>query len=88
QLLGNTQNSRHRYAASTSGNPSFSVLRQLQYLCELTQRPWQLCDLRQFLTTYSIISNVSFPSLNLWLGLMKNSQITLKKENIIKNKII
>ncbi|MCF0340406.1 hypothetical protein L0F16_26930, partial [Klebsiella pneumoniae] len=36
QLLGNTQNSRHRYAASTSGNPSFSVLRQLQYLCELT----------------------------------------------------
>ncbi|MDP0858433.1 hypothetical protein, partial [Klebsiella pneumoniae] len=37
QLLGNTQNSRHRYAASTSGNPSFSVLRQLQYLCELTQ---------------------------------------------------
>ncbi|MCA5460791.1 hypothetical protein K1S51_21975, partial [Klebsiella pneumoniae] len=33
----NTQNSRHRYAASTSGNPSFSVLRQLQYLCELTQ---------------------------------------------------
>ncbi|MDS6980918.1 hypothetical protein ACQE62_21290, partial [Klebsiella pneumoniae] len=77
-----------RYAASTSGNPSFSVLRQLQYLCELTQRPWQLCDLRQFLTTYSIISNVSFPSLNLWLGLMKNSQITLKKENIIKNKII
>ncbi|MFV6114755.1 hypothetical protein ACNPE3_27230, partial [Klebsiella pneumoniae] len=30
-------NSRHRYAASTSGNPSFSVLRQLQYLCELTQ---------------------------------------------------
>ncbi|WP_237765211.1 hypothetical protein, partial [Enterobacter hormaechei] len=25
-------------AASTSGNPSFSVLRQLQYLCELTQR--------------------------------------------------
>ncbi|WP_334666953.1 hypothetical protein, partial [Klebsiella variicola] len=23
-------------AASTSGNPSFSVLRQLQYLCELT----------------------------------------------------
>ncbi|WP_258317747.1 type II toxin-antitoxin system HigB family toxin, partial [Klebsiella pneumoniae] len=25
-----------RYAASTSGNPSFSVLRQLQYLCELT----------------------------------------------------
>ncbi|MDD1302544.1 hypothetical protein, partial [Klebsiella pneumoniae] len=52
------------------------------------KRPWQLCDLRQFLTTYSIISNVSFPSLNLWLGLMKNSQITLKKENIIKNKII
>ncbi|MDG0702263.1 hypothetical protein, partial [Klebsiella pneumoniae] len=38
QLLGNTQNSRHRYAASTSGNPSFSVLRQLQYLCELTQQ--------------------------------------------------
>ncbi|SAL90424.1 hypothetical protein KPHVMX_190151 [Klebsiella pneumoniae] len=36
-MLGNTQNSRHRYAASTSGNPSFSVLRQLQYLCELTQ---------------------------------------------------
>ncbi|WMM91492.1 hypothetical protein [Klebsiella phage KpF5] len=35
-MLGNTQNSRHRYAASTSGNPSFSVLRQLQYLCELT----------------------------------------------------
>ncbi|MCH9373811.1 DUF5431 family protein, partial [Klebsiella pneumoniae] len=32
-----TQNSRHRYAASTSGNPSFSVLRQLQFLCELAQ---------------------------------------------------
>ncbi|MDC8522642.1 hypothetical protein, partial [Klebsiella pneumoniae] len=30
------------YAASTSGNPSFSVLRQLQYLCELTQ-----CELCQ-----------------------------------------
>ncbi|MHC9504341.1 PerC family transcriptional regulator, partial [Klebsiella pneumoniae] len=26
------------YAASTSGNPSFSVLRQLQYLCELTHQ--------------------------------------------------
>ncbi|WP_436809979.1 substrate-binding domain-containing protein, partial [Klebsiella pneumoniae] len=34
-----TQNSRHRYAASTSGNPSFSVLRQGQYRCELTQVP-------------------------------------------------
>nr|QTX14674.1 hypothetical protein [Klebsiella pneumoniae] len=35
-------NSRHRYAASTSGNPSFSVLRQLQYLCELTQEKKRL----------------------------------------------
>ncbi|WP_204354012.1 hypothetical protein, partial [Klebsiella pneumoniae] len=48
QLLGNTQNSRHRYAASTSGNPSFSVLRQLQYLCELTH--YHSDELRVFLT--------------------------------------
>ncbi|MGX3038104.1 hypothetical protein ACWJR6_28900, partial [Klebsiella pneumoniae] len=46
QLLGNTQNSRHRYAASTSGNPSFSVLRQLQYLCELTQVYDEICPYR------------------------------------------
>ncbi|MDC8511554.1 hypothetical protein, partial [Klebsiella pneumoniae] len=66
-----------RYAASTSGNPSFSVLRQLQYLCELTQARSQ----KQMIMLVMSFTPESFTILieNPWLIMRTKKQRTLIK---------
>ncbi|MDF1942476.1 hypothetical protein P2N12_28730, partial [Klebsiella pneumoniae] len=65
--------SRHRYAASTSGNPSFSVLRQLQYLCELTHSALHQGAL---LFVPALLSAASFFSNLLYFPSPKDKKIT------------